>query len=125
MPVFPTTELEMVKVLMLRLLPLTEVTPREFPPLWYQVTVGVGIPDTSQVKVTVCSTSFSRSLEGDTVILGGAVLRQRFMHYIECDYREEAKHTLNSDGGLTWVGGYATEQDTAHLKCHTVGHLWY
>ena len=90
MPVFPTTELEMVRVLMLRLGPLTEVTPGGLPPLWYQVTVGVGIPSTTQVKVTVCLISFSRSLDGDDVILGGAVLRKEGVHYIEGDYREEA-----------------------------------
>ena len=53
MPVSPTTELEIVRVLMLQLPPLTEIIPRGFPPLWYQVTVGVGIPSTTQVKVTV------------------------------------------------------------------------
>ena len=83
MPVSSTTELEMVRMLMLRLVPLTEVMPRVFPPLWYQVTVGVGIPSTTQVKVTLSPTSFSRSLEGDIVILGGAVLREGGMHYIE------------------------------------------
>ena len=75
----------MVRVLMLRLLPLTEVLPRGFPPLWYQVTVGVGIPSTTQVKVTGCPTSFSKSFEGDIVIVGGAVLREGGMHYIEGD----------------------------------------
>ena len=83
MPVSPTTELEMVRVA--RLVPLTEVVPRGFPPLWYQVTDGVGIPSTTHVKVTDCPTSFSRSSEGDIVIVGGAVLRQRGMHYIEGD----------------------------------------
>ena len=114
-------------MLMLRLVPLTEVTPGGFPPLRYQVTVGVGIPSTTHLKVIVCPTSFSKSLEGDDVILGGAVLRKKGVHYIEDHYREEAKqmHTLNSDGGLTWVGGYNTEQNTPHLKCQTVCHCRY
>ena len=43
--------------------------------LWYQVTVGVGIPSTTQVKETRSFSSFSRSLEGDIVILGGAVYK--------------------------------------------------
>ena len=72
--------MEMVTVLMLRLGPLSKVTPRGLPPLWYQVTVGVGIPSTTQVKVTLSPTNFSRSLEGDIVILGGAVLKQRSVH---------------------------------------------
>ena len=79
MPVFPTAELKMVRVLM-RLLPLTEVIPDGFPPLWYQVTVGVGIPSTTQVKVTLSPTSRSRSSDGDIIIVGGAVLRQGGMH---------------------------------------------
>ena len=85
MPVSPTTELEMVRELTLRLLPLTEVTPGGFPLLRYQVTVGVGIPSTTQVKVTVCPTSFSRSSDGDDVILGGAVLRKEGVQHIEGD----------------------------------------
>ena len=71
-------------MLMLQLVPLTEVVPRGLP-LWYQVTVGVGIPSTIQVKVTDCPTSFSKSFEGDIVIVGGAVLREGGMHYIEGD----------------------------------------
>ena len=39
--------------------------------------MGVGIPDTTQVKVTLSPTSRSRSLEGDIVILGGAVWRKK------------------------------------------------
>ena len=74
----------MVRVLMLRLVPLTEVLPRGLP-LWYQVTVGVGIPSTTQVKMTLSPTSFSKSFEGDIVIVGGAVLREGGMHYIEGD----------------------------------------
>ena len=62
-------------MLMLRLVPLTEVVPRGFP-LWYQVTVGVGIPSTTQVKVTDCPTILSRSSSGDIVIVGGTVLRE-------------------------------------------------
>ena len=84
MPVSPTTELEMVRVLMLRLVPLTEVVPRGLPLwFWYQVTVGVGIPSTTQVKLTLSPTSFSRSSEGDIVIVGGAVSREGGVHYIE------------------------------------------
>ena len=72
-------------MLMLRLLPPTEVVPLGFPPLWYQVTVGVGIPSTTQVKETLSPTSFSRSSEGDIVIEGGAVLREGCIHYIKGD----------------------------------------
>ena len=67
-------------MLTLRLVPLTEVVPRGFP-LWYQVTVGVGIPSTTHLKVTGCPVSFSKSLEGDIVIVGRAVLREGGMHY--------------------------------------------
>ena len=78
MPVCPTVREEM-----LRVFPLIEITPPALScaPLWYQVTEGVGIPDTAQVKVTLSSTSFSRSLEGDIVIPGGAV-RNKDLHYI-------------------------------------------
>ena len=74
MPVCPTVREEM-----LRVFPLIEITPPALScaPLWYQVTVGVGIPATTQVKVTRCFTSRSRSLEGDFVIPGGAVLNGR------------------------------------------------
>ena len=65
MPVCPTVREEM-----LRVLSLIEITPPALScvPLWYQVTVGVGIPDTTQVKVTDSPTSRSRSVEGPDVI---------------------------------------------------------
>ena len=85
MPVFPATGLEMVKVLMLRLGPVTEVTPSAFPPLCYQVTVGMGIPSYHTSEYDSLPTSFSRSLEGDIVILGGAVLRKEGVCYKDCD----------------------------------------
>ena len=53
---------------------LIEITPPALScaPLWYQVTVGVGIPDTTQVKVTDCPISCSRSKEGFVSIIGWA-----------------------------------------------------
>ena len=53
---------------------LIEITPPALScaPLWYQVTVGVGIPDTTQVKVTDCPISCSRLKGGILVIIGGA-----------------------------------------------------
>ena len=77
---------------MLRLVPLTEVVPCGLP-LWYQVTVGVGIPSTTQVKVTDCPTIFSKSLEGDIVIVGGAVLREGGLNYTEGDWEGSSTNT--------------------------------
>ena len=60
------------------------------------------------MKVTLSPTSFSRSLESDIVIQGGAVLRKVcVIKTVTRMTREEGKqiHTLNSDGGLTWVAG--------------------
>ena len=53
---------------------LIEITPPALScaPLKYQVTVGVGIPDTTQVKVTDCPISCSRSKGGFLVTTGGA-----------------------------------------------------
>ena len=69
--------------------PLIEITPPALScaPLRYQVTLGVGIPDTTQVKVTRCFTSCSRSLDGDFVIPGGAVWNGKKEFCVMADYK--------------------------------------
>ena len=53
---------------------LIEITPSALScaPLKCQVTVGVGIPDTTQVKVTDCPISCTRSKGGFVSIIGRA-----------------------------------------------------
>ena len=74
MPVCPTVRLEMDSTETFGEFLLIEVVPPPLSctPLWYQVTVGVGIPDSTQVKVTDCPTSCSRSKEGFLAIIGWA-----------------------------------------------------
>ena len=127
MPVCPTVRLDM-----LRVFPLIEITllALSCTPLWCQVTVGVGIPSTTQVKETRSFTSFSRSLEGDIVILGGAVCKKKDKNFV---LRQIITFigfllapTLNCNGSVTfdeWISTCC--KSTAHFKCHTVGSFRY
>ena len=74
MPVSSTARLEMDSTEIFEEFLLMEITPPALSctPLWYQVTVGVGIPDTTHVKVTDCPLSCSRSKEGFLAIIGWA-----------------------------------------------------
>ena len=74
MPVSSTARLEMDSTEIFGEFLQMEITPPALrcAPLWYQVTEGVGIPDSTQVKVTDCPISCSRSKGGIFVIIGGA-----------------------------------------------------
>ena len=74
MPVCSTARVEMESTETFGEFLLIEIVPSALSctPLWYQVTVGVGIPDTTQVKVTDCPLSCSRSKEGFLAIIGWA-----------------------------------------------------
>ena len=74
MPVSPTARLEILSTEVPRDGLLIEITPPALSSmlLWYQVTVGAGIPDTLQVKVCDCVTSFSKLSGGDNVAPGAA-----------------------------------------------------
>ena len=74
MPVSSAARLEMDSTETFGKFLLIEITPPALSctPLWYQVTVGVGIPDSTQEKVTDCPISCSRSKGGFFVITGGA-----------------------------------------------------
>jgi len=74
MPVSSTARLEMDSTETFGEFLLIEIAPPTMSctPLWYHVTVGVGIPDTTQVKVTDCPISCCRSKEGFLAIIGWA-----------------------------------------------------
>ena len=71
--------------------------------LWYQVTVGVGIPDTLQVKVCDCVTSFSKLSLGDNIAPGAAVWREWKMglEVMVITPVRSSVPTLDRDGGST------------------------
>ena len=81
MPVWLSARLEIVSTEVLRDGLVIEIAPPALSSmlLWYQVTVGVGIPDTVQVKVCDCVTSFSRLSGGDNAAPGAAMWKGRKM----------------------------------------------
>ena len=71
--------------------------------LWYQVTVGAGIPDTLQVKVCDCVTSFSKLSGGDNVAPGAAVWREwkMMLEVMVITPVRSSVPTLDRDSGST------------------------
>ena len=105
MPVWLTARREILSTEVPRDGLLIEITPPALSStlLWYQVTVGAGIPDTLQVNVCDCVTSFSKLSGGDNVAPGAAVWRERKMvlgMMVLTPVRSSVP-TLDRDGSLT------------------------
>ena len=105
MPVWLSARREIVSTEVPRDGLLIEITPPALSSmlLWYQVTVGAGIPDTLQVKVCDCITSFSKLSLGDNVAPGAAVRRERkiVLGMMVITPVRPSVLTLDRDGGLT------------------------
>ena len=105
MPVWLSARREIVSTEVPRDGLLIEITPPALSSmlLWYQVTVGAGIPDTLQVNVCDCVTSFSKLSGGDNVAPGAAVWRERkiVLGMMVITPVRPSVLTLDRDGGLS------------------------